>query len=207
MFPLSNKPLLFGICLFALAAGAGLAHWQQTPAYTVSNATVLDFPRPVPTLDLTDHEGEAFTNERLQGTWSVVFFGFTHCPDVCPTTMSMLASTMKRIEAVNPEAKPQVIMISVDPARDTPEQLNKYVPFFAPDFVGVTGTEAQIASLTETMGVASRRVPLGEGEGDYTIDHTSALFVINPDGALNAISSSPHLPEVLANDLLALNSR
>ena len=205
MFPFSNKPLLFGICLLALIAGAGLAHWQQAPSYTVSNATVLDYPRPVPELDLIDHEGAAFTNERLQNTWTVVFFGFTHCPDVCPTTMSMLANTMKRIEAENPAAIPQVVMISVDPARDTPEQLKKYVPFFSPDFVGVTGTEAQIASLTEKMGVASRRVPLGPDE--YTIDHTSALFVINPDGALSALSSSPHLPEVLANDLLALNSR
>ncbi len=205
MFPLSNKLLLFGVCLLALAAGAGLAHLQNPPSYTVANATVLDFPRPLPTLALVDHEGAPFTNERLQNTWSVVFFGFTHCPDVCPTTMSMLASTMERIKASHPDAAPQVVMITVDPTRDTPDQLKKYVPFFAPDFVGVTGTEAQIKSLTETMGVASRRVPTGPN--DYTIDHTSALFVINPDGALNAISSSPHLPEVLANDLLALTLR
>ena len=205
MSVLSNKPLVFGAALLAVAAGALLAHLQRAPAYTIENATVLDFPRPVPPLELTDHEGNPFTNERLRDTWTVVFFGFTHCPDVCPMTMTMLASTMKRIEAAYPQAKPQVVMISVDPARDTPEQLNKYVPFFAPDFIGVTGTEAQIDALTETMGVASRRVDTGPDS--YTMDHTSALFVINPDGALNAISSSPHLPEVLANDLLALIRR
>ncbi|MFK8030788.1 MAG: SCO family protein [Gammaproteobacteria bacterium] len=201
----SNKPLLIGVCLLALIAGYGVAHWQQQPSYTVTNATVLDFPRPVPTLEMTDHNGTPFSNDQLLGSWSIVFFGFTHCPDVCPTTMSMLASTKKRIVDLEPESSPQVVMISVDPARDTPEELSRYVPFFDPDFVGVTGTEAHLKALTESMGVAYRRVPTGPD--DYTIDHTSALFIINPEGALQAISSSPHLPEVLANDLLALAQR
>ena len=205
MFSSTNKPLLFGLAVLAVIAGAVMAHLQRAPSYTVSNATVLDFPRPVPPLDLVDHEGKPFNNDRLEGRWSIVFFGFTHCPDVCPMTMNMLASTMKRIEASHPGAEPQVVMISIDPERDTPERLNAYVPFFAPDFVGVTGTLDQINSLTETMGVASRKVVTGEDT--YTMDHTSALFVINPDGALNAISSSPHLPEVLANDMLAMSLR
>ncbi len=134
-----------------------------------------------------------------------MFFGFTHCPDVCPTTMTMLASTKKRILEAHPDAAPQVLMISVDPTRDTPEVLSRYVPFFDKAFIGATGTEEAIKALTEKMGVAYSRVPTGPGQ--YTIDHTSALFVVNPQGALQAISSSPHLPEVLANDFLAMSLR
>lgn len=202
---LRNKPLLFAICALAVAAGAGVAHLQKPVPLAVQNATVLDFPRPLPALDLIDHTGQGFTNERLNNTWSVVFFGFTHCPDVCPTTMSMLSSTTQLLKEHSATTVPEVIMISVDPKRDTPEALGQYVPFFNEAFTGVTGTEAQIKSLTETMGVAYREVP--KEDGDYTIDHTSALFIINPEGALQAISSSPHVPETLANDLLAIASR
>ncbi|MEM7081294.1 MAG: SCO family protein [Pseudomonadota bacterium] len=202
---LTNKTLLALVSLLAIGGGAWLAHWQQQPRYVVQNATVLDFPRALPTLDLIDHRNEPFDNARLERAWTVLFFGFTHCPDVCPTTMSVLAKARERMRTLDPDRTFEVIMISVDPERDRPEVLEQYVPFFDPDFLGVTGTTAQIQSLAADMGVAYRRVPTGEQA--YTVDHTSALFVINPEGALQAISSSPHVPDVLANDLLAIAER
>jgi len=117
-----NSRLLL-LCLVALLGGAGLAHWQsnRAPELVVANATVLTAPRALPEFELRSHTNQPFTVENLVGHWSVVFFGFTHCPDVCPTTMSMLAQTRKVLQTSQDDL--QVIMISVDPERDTVETL------------------------------------------------------------------------------------
>jgi len=205
---LFESKLAIGLfCSLTVIAGFLLAKYQDLtgPSREVENATVFNQPRALPEFSLLNHHGQAIGPSDLGGNWSVIFFGFSHCPDVCPTTMAMLARTRKILADAGETLSPQVYMISVDPERDTVEKLSTYVPFFHPSFIGITGSREQITMLTKTMGVAHNRVPLENGE--YNIDHTSALFILNPDGHLVALSSSPHLPEVLANDLLALATK
>ncbi|HWK73671.1 MAG TPA: SCO family protein [Povalibacter sp.] len=165
----------------------------------LERATALSPPRPVPEFTLTDDSGASFERSRLQDRWSLLFFGFTHCPDVCPTTLGMLAQTEKQLADLPPELKPQVVLVSVDPQRDTPQQLASYVKFFSPSFTGVTGTQDAIDDFTRAMGVP---VAIGspDANGNYTVDHSAAIFLINPDGALRALFSTPHTPAVIAAD-------
>ncbi len=190
------------VAIVAVASGILSARWllqQQTrtePA--VATATLLTPPRPLPPLALVDQNNRPFGADRLRGVWSFVFFGFTSCPDACPATMSALAQT-RRLLADLPEAsRPQVVMISVDPERDTPERLAGYVKAFDPAFVGATGPKPAIDELAQRMGVLAAIRPL---DGDnYTVDHTTSVFLVGPDGALRALFSAPQTPKLIAED-------
>lgn len=190
------------VAIVAVAAGILSARWvlqrQAGGQMGVTTATVLAPPRPLPPLALVDQDNQPFAADRLRGRWSFVFFGFTSCPDVCPVTMTALAETNKLLAALPAQLRPQVVMISVDPERDTPAQLAGYVKAFDPTFVGATGTKAAIDELALRMGVVAARRPL-EG-GSYGVDHTTSVFLIDPDGALHALFSAPHTPKLIADD-------
>jgi protein SCO1/2 len=164
----------------------------------VVKATVLNPARPLPEISLIDQAGAEFDGSRLKNRWSLVFFGFTRCPDVCPTTLGTLAQVAKSLADLPAGQRPQIILVSVDPQRDTPEQLAPYVQFFDPSFTGLTGTQHAIDSLTRALGV-----PVGirkTGDGDYTVDHSAAIFLIDPQGAMRALFSTPHESAVIADD-------
>jgi protein SCO1/2 len=190
------------VAIVAVAGGILSARWvllhQAGREPAVATATLLAPPRPLPPLALVDQDNRPFGADRLRGSWSFVFFGFTSCPDVCPVTMSALAQTRKLLADLPRASQPQVVMISVDPQRDTPERLAGYVKAFDPTFVGATGTKAAIDELAQRMGVLVATRPL---EGDnYTVDHTTSVFLIDPDGALRALFSAPHTPKAIAED-------
>lgn len=145
-------------------------------------------PRSLPAFDLVDHRGEAFTVERLKGHWSLVFFGFTHCPDICPTTMVFLNDLMEALEGTEAEDT-HVVMVTVDPARDTVEQLATYVPYFNSEFVGVTGEFLPIHAFATALNTPFRKVP-GQGE-DYQVDHSSNVVLINPRGDYHGFFKAP----------------
>lgn len=135
---------------------------------------------------LLDQDGEAFTGENLQGLWSFVFFGYTTCPDICPMTLSEMA----RLQAMLPEAlrhNTQFLFVTVDPERDTVEQLHQYLPFFNAEITGLTGSTDAIASFARQMGVASAKIPQ-EG-GSYLVDHSVRVFLLNPEGERYALFS------------------
>ena len=190
------------VAIVAVAAGILSARWvlqrQAGSQIGVTTATVLAPPRPLPPLALVDQDNRPFVADRLRGRWSFVFFGFTSCPDVCPVTMTALAETNKLLASLPEKLRPQVVMISVDPERDTPQQLAGYVKAFDPTFIGATGTKAAIDELALRMGVAAAKRPL-EG-GRYSVDHTTAVFLVDPDGALHALFSAPHTPKLIADD-------
>ena len=190
------------VAIVAVAAGILSARWvpqRQSAAHpAVATATLLSPPRPLPPLALIDQDNRPFDVARLRGGWSLMFFGFTSCPDVCPVTMTALAQTTKLLADLPEQLRPRVVMISVDPERDTPERLASYVQTFDPEFVGATGTKAQIDELAQRMGVLVAKRPL-EGES-YSVDHTSSVFLIDPDGALRALFSAPHVPQQIADD-------
>jgi protein SCO1/2 len=191
--------------LAAAGAGMWLARWQapppqaETQMLALEHATVFPVARPLPAFQLSDQQSRPYGPERLKGRWNLVFFGFTNCPDVCPTTLATLAAARRELAGLPLTQQPDVVLVSVDPGRDTPQRLAEYVAFFDPSFTGVTGDPAQIASLSEALGVA---VILGaaDAQGQYTVDHSATVFLVNPDGAVAAIFSTPHTPDGIAHD-------
>ena len=195
-----RRTVLFAtVALLAAALGVLAARWSESTAGP-EKALLLDQPRTLPAIRLVDHHGRVFDNERLKGAWSLVFFGFTHCPDVCPSALFTLDQALERLAADAETAVPRVVMISVDPARDTPRALAGYVPYFDPEFLGVTGEMPEIHRLTDAIGVAFAYTPTPGSEDGYTVDHTASIFLFDPDGRLAAIFSTPHDARTIASD-------
>lgn len=155
----------------------------------INGAVVLNSPRIFSDFDLVDHQGQVFNQERLQDVWSIVFFGFTHCPDICPTTLATLNDTYSKLKDREQE-RLQIVMISIDPERDTVEKLAQYVPYFNDEFIGVTGNKHLIRRLTAELNIAYNQVPLDSG--DYTVDHSTQLVLINPKGHYHGFFKAPH---------------
>jgi len=149
---------------------------------------------------LTDAEHGSFGLENLKGKWSFVFFGYTHCPDVCPATLSMLDVAFNILKRHNPDIfqEMQGIFVSVDPKRDTPAALKEYVSYFHTGFIGVTGTPDQINALAHQIGVLYT-IDDEESKGsDYEVVHNSTIFLVDPEGRLYGRFSPPQNPEVIA---------
>ena len=145
-----------------------------------------DEPRPISEFFMIDHLGQRASLSNLKGRWSLLFFGFTTCPDVCPTTLSVLN------DAISPlKDPPAVVMVSVDPDRDTPERLARYVPAFNPTFTGYTGTFDETVKLAEQLNVAFGKVP-GDVPGSYLVDHSASLVLIDPNGRYAGFIKAPH---------------
>ncbi len=152
-----------------------------------NGAIVFDTPRLIKDFELLDHNGETFALENLQGKWTLAFFGFTHCPDICPATLLQLSQVYKKLnDDIREET--QVILVSLDPARDHGETLAQYVNHFHSDFVGVTGDFIQIKRLANNLNVAFSKVVQGD---DYTVDHTGNIFLINPKGHYHGFIRPP----------------
>jgi protein SCO1/2 len=145
-----------------------------------------------------DTQGAAASPTSLRTHPTLVFFGFTHCPDVCPTTLAMLASVQKQVAIPNLK----VALISVDPERDTPQQLGKYISSFGGDLIGLTGTPPEISKVTRSFGVAAARVDLPGG--DYTMDHSATIFALDSDARIVAVFTPPFNASTLSRDLARL---
>lgn len=199
---LPRPVLLAVVAVLALTAGLLTAHgWRQIQSPPAISGTLLPAPRPIPEFSLLTAAGQPFTNADLQGHWSVFFFGFTHCPDVCPMTLATLNQTARLLAADTP----RFVFVTVDPMRDTPDVLGPYVHYFNPAFTGVTGNQAAIAALTQALGIAYTYTP-GATPDEYTVDHSAALLLFNPRGELAAVFTPPHKAETLARDLRALQA-
>ena len=187
--------LLLGAAVVAgLAVSVAVRGPDRSP---LAGGVRLDQPRPLPAFALSDHRGQPFGPSDLAGRWHLLFSGFTHCPDLCPNTLAILKSVESELgehaDAV------QTVFLSVDPERDTPESLASYVHYFSPNFVGVTGERAQIDTLMRGLGLA---YAIGDtSDPGYTVDHSAALVVIDPQGRVAAYLSAPHKPGVIAEDL------
>jgi len=185
---------VFALAVFISVVVAGFVYRIQQPRVMteaelkINGLFLLGTPRNFGEIELTDHHGEAFDRDRFVGKWSLVFFGFTYCPDICPTTMSFLNQLMGQLEGTEAEDT-QVVMVTVDPARDTVEQLAGYVPFFNPGFVGVTGEFLDIHRLATALNTPFRKVP-GQGE-DYLVDHSANVILINPRGDYHGFFKAP----------------
>lgn len=175
--------------------------WRMNQPVTMNDdqlrangAIVLNQPRIFSDFDLVDHRGDVFNIARMQDVWTMVFFGFTNCPDICPTTLAVLNDTYSKMKDSEKE-RLQIVMISLDPERDTVETLAEYVPYFNEEFIGVTGNKHLIRRLTAELNVAYNKVPL-EGE-DYTMDHSTQMVLINPKGHYHGFFKAPHTETTL----------
>jgi protein SCO1/2 len=190
---------LAAVC--AALLGFWVARQVDSSAPQLASGTWFPSARPVGALALTAHTGRAFGAADLAGHPTLVFFGFTHCPDVCPTTLVTLAAVKK--SGALPDLR--VLFVSVDPQRDTPPVLAAYVHAFDPDFIGATGDAAEIARLAQKFGVAVARVDLPGG--DYTMDHSAAVFLLDRRGEIVAVFTPPFEVAPLAADLRRVASR
>jgi protein SCO1/2 len=206
--PKSRVPLYAGIAIVAILAGAMSAQFIRAPhqpSIQLSNGTLLPTPRALPEFQLIDTHAQAYGRAQLLGHWSLLFFGYTSCPDICPTTLSTLVHVQQQLADLHASQRLQVTFISVDPKRDTPTQVGQYVKFFDPEFVGLTGTAEHIQQLTQAMGV-----PFSindSGNGAYTVDHAATLFLLDPQARMTAVFSPPHDVATLAGDLRRIISQ
>ena len=198
----ARTAVLFAAALCALGLGvfAGqrlLAPRQTTP---LQSGILLAEPRAVAPFTLTDQDGQPYAPAQLQGHWTLLFAGFTHCPDVCPTTLALMAQLRGRLPAAAPL---ELLVLSVDPERDTPDRLKTYTAHFGGAVRGVTGPTAQLEAFCANLGLAFLKVP-GASPGEYTMDHSTALVLFDPSGRIAGYFQAPHKLDTLAADLAGI---
>jgi protein SCO1 len=191
-------PFVF-LCALAAAGVVAAIIWSPKPPLALASGTILAPARPLADFSLIDNQGRSFGSANLRGHWSLMFFGYTDCPDYCPTTLTTLAALEKQLRAAKTVAPPQVIFVSVDAKRDTPAQLNQFVPNFDPEFIGLTAaSQPAIEALAKKWGIAVNIQYAANG--NYIVDHSAEIFVIDPAGNVAAILTGPFTVDALQSD-------
>ena len=205
---MKKRPLKFSIMITTVALAAMLAGVWLAAIYRENDSrvmllpdrviTLFPDPKPLTAFALTDHRNRVFDLASLKGKWSFLFFGFTHCPDICPTTLAILARARDNIakSAVGAEDI-QLVFISVDPNRDTANKLKQYVTHFHTTFLGVTGDNLQIGNLAGQLG-AAYEVSITPGMENYPVYHTAAVFLVDPQARYHAVFTPPLDAEVIS---------
>lgn len=197
----ASKTVVFGaVAAVAAVAGLVVAQLLMQPS-RIRSGTLLQQPRAIEAFELSDTRGAPFTKAQLQGRWSLVFAGFTHCPDVCPNTLAVLKTVKARLDAQQRDL--QVVFVSVDPERDTAQKLDQYVHYFDPAFVGATGPNEELDKLARSLSLVYAKVP-GDAPAGYTLDHSAALVLINPQAQVAAYFMPPHRVDTLSADLAGI---
>ncbi len=195
------------VILAALAAGLGLWAGQKlflppSGQPQVTSLRLLDAPRVLPAFQLQGTAGGQIDAAALQGRWTLVFLGFTHCPDVCPTTLADLSRAEKRWADLPEAQRPRILFVSVDPERDKPEALNKYAAYFSPTVMTATGEIDALTRFASSLNMVFAKAPLDGG--DYTIDHTAWVAVLDAQARLAGFIRPPLDPVAIAADLRTL---
>ena len=184
----------------ALAVGIWLAAELRAPAPKPTTATVLPTPAAIPAFNLVDHNGNPIDQTVFEGSWDLVFFGFTNCPDVCPLTLQVLRNSQLRLKQIADDAPlPRVVLVSVDPERDTPEKLAQYLAAFGDHNLGITGDLKELEKLTKSLGIYFQKQD--SDDEYYGVDHSAAVIVIDPRGRFHSLFGAPHKVENFAHDL------
>ncbi|MCF7223181.1 SCO family protein [Marilutibacter chinensis] len=201
------------ILVIALAAGLGL--WaamrffgpHEAPVPELQSVRLFQPARALPDFELTQSDGTALEASELRGHWTAVFLGFTHCPDVCPTTLAELARAQKRWETIPEASRPRVLFVSVDPERDTPELIGRYAHAFHKDTLAATGSLPALESFAKSLSMVFAKVPPPEGvpADRYLIEHSATIAVLDPQGRMAGLIRPPLEPEKIAADLQALS--
>ena len=202
------------IVFFALAGALALTigSWlgqalMRPPAEPSFSISGIFFPQSQALEDFTliDQSGQPFHRQRFEGKWTFLYFGYTYCPDACPMTLAELSAVQKELAQQGLDQDTAYMLISVDPQRDTPEQLGKYTAYFNAKFQGATGSPQELSRLTRQVGMVYRiHAPTEENDPHYAVDHSSSIVLLDPDTRLRAIFTPPHEPEVLVADFVKI---
>ena len=196
-----------------LVVGVLLAYRYLTPAQETEQpiqtraATLLPELRPLPPFSLTDQYGRAYDNPRLLDHWTLLSFGYTHCPDICPTSLALLAEMKQQLTQHGMQAPYEIAFVSVDPERDTPQRLGDYVAYFDSGFLGLTGTPSSIEALTRPLGILHRKVVTEGSAMAYVVDHSANMILLDPQGRYRALFSPPHDAAIMARDFLTISQQ
>jgi protein SCO1/2 len=194
--------------ILAAAVAAALGLWLGSRAFephagpTLENAVLYPQPRAIPDFALTQPGGQPLTLADWRNRWTVVYFGYASCPDVCPTTLAAFKQAWKVLGERGLRERVRFDFVSVDPQRDTPERLHDYVAFFSPDFVAATGSDAQLTALTRALGLLYVRT--AKADGSVEVDHSGSAVIVDPQGRLAGLFRPPFAPAAVAADLAAL---
>jgi len=179
----------------------------RTPAAPLEiSGYVLERPRPISPFTLLDADGAGFTNESFEGSWSFLYFGYTYCPDVCPLSLLELAKVKETLAREQPAVEAHYYLVSVDPGRDTPARIREYVAYFDPAFRGLTGEPAEIDKLARAAGAIYLVPPSTAGE-PYLVGHSSTITLIDPEGSVHAVFTTPFDAERIAADFASIVAR
>ena len=205
------------ILVIALAAGLGLmagkrlfdgaASGSQHDSRTI---TWYNAPRPVPEFNLSQSDGTRLVPGELRGHWTLVFLGFTTCPDVCPTTLTDLAAAQQRWAVLPDSTRPRLLLVSVDPERDTPALLGEYAHAFHADTLAATTELPALEKFATSLGFVFAKVPgetFDENPQDYSVDHSASLAVLDPAGQLVGLIRPPFDAAAIAQDLIDLTGK
>jgi protein SCO1 len=222
--PNIQRTVIILLCVIVVIVGAMVSRILRTPdAVIVAPAPAAQvssqalsalqesgvFVRPqaktLAAFELTDEQGQPFGNQQFEGQWSLVFLGFTHCPAICPTTLALFKKLHASASGTDsPLSAVQYVLLSADPERDTAEKLSSYLDYFDKEFVGLTGTVADVDRLAKQLNSLFARVPLVDG--DYLIDHSANIMIINPAGQYQGFIRQPHSVEQIKEAMLTITS-
>ncbi len=204
-----NKSSIVIISAIALVIGFALSWYahDNRPIELESGLWFGEQARALPEFELLDHSRKKLTRAQMQGKWSLLFFGYTHCPDICPISLQMLADMVKAIDDPHVTKALQVYFISVDPERDQPELLADYVTYFNSEFKGATAPIEQLTPLTRSLGIAHAFRNKSEGSLAYDVDHSSAIVLINPQAEYAGLFGAPQDALAMARDMTIIIER
>jgi protein SCO1/2 len=204
------------ILVAALFAGLGLMaayHFlgrdDARSAPALQTVTLLPQPRDLPAFNLRQSDGTPLVPGELAGHWTLVFLGFTFCPDVCPTTLAELAQAQKQWESLPESTRPRVLFVSVDPERDTPGKAGEYAHAFHPDTLAATADVPALEKFATSVGFVFMKVPgkdFEQNPGDYSVDHSANIALLDPQGRLAGLIRPPFRPQAIAEDLAVLTA-
>lgn len=181
---------------------SGNARWPATQA-----VTLLPTPRPLPAFALRQSDGTQLTQDELRGHWTLVFLGFTYCPDVCPTTLAQLAQAQKQWATLDEQVRPRVLLVSVDPERDSPARVGEYAHAFHRDSLAATADIPTLEGFARALSLVFMKVPgehFKDNPQDYSMDHSAQLIVLDPQARMAGLIQPPFNPQAIAADMLAL---
>ena len=201
--------LFIGIVLAAFVHNVTRDRGLTDEALREAGVFILPRPRALPEFSLTDIDGEAVTPDKFAGRWHFLYFGFTSCPDICPTSMAELRGGYETLiqqvgEGVDNDLG--VMLVSVDPERDKGEALQTYVKYFHDDFNGATGSREELARFASAVNVAFAKVP-GETPDTYLVDHSGNIVILNPRGHYHGFMKLPHSAATIADTFRTLRIR
>ena len=209
--PMSNRALTL-LVIVALAAGLGLLAAQRffaaPPATSVPamrSITLLPTPRVLPAFSLQQSDGTPLSGEELKGHWTLVFLGFTHCPDICPTTLAQLSSAQKQWQSIPEAQRPRVLFVSADPERDSAELTGRYAHAFNRDTLAATAPIPQLQEFARSLSMVFMKAPGASGRADdYSIDHSAGFAVLDPQARMAGVIQPPFDVAAIAGDLAVL---